>query len=124
MIFGHGIVKNVWGDGFYTFEVEYDNGHTVPYTPEGSPAWCNRLDFQTVFFKEDIDLESLDFTPTEDVLSVKKIIKLRMKKKLEVKCPSGIWQIVGECPRYVTEGYLEDGKLHLFRKAPKQDKGE
>lgn len=117
LVFGHGVVTSVWDDSFYTFEVTYDNGQVVPYTPEGYPAWRN-LGHQTAFFKEDIDLEDLDFRINDgDVLSTKKIIKLRMKNKLEVKCPSGIWQAVGNCPSYVTEGYLEEGKLHLFRKA-------
>jgi hypothetical protein len=116
LVFGHGTVKNVWGDGHYKFEVEFDNGFTVPYTEDGIPGWSGKLDFQTIYYKEDIDVMSLDFAPTDKVLSAKKIIKLRAKGKLEVKCPSGLWQPVGKCPSYVTEQYLEDGKLHLFRK--------
>lgn len=117
LVYGPGVVDTVFGDGYYTFEVSYNNGQTVPYTSEGFPAWnTGKLDFQTVFYKRDIDLMDYDFAPSEKTLSVKKIIKLRDKKKLEVKCPSGLWQPIGECPSSISEEYLEDGKLHLFRK--------
>jgi hypothetical protein len=118
LIFGHGKVPTVFGDGHYTFEVMYDNDYTVPYTEDGIPGWSNRVDGQTVFYKSDIDLMELDFSPSEEVLTPKKIIKLRVKNKLEIKCPSGIWQDVRNCPSYIMEDYLENGKLHLFRKTP------
>jgi hypothetical protein len=117
LVFGKGKVANVWGDGYYTFEIEYDNGYTVPYTPDGVPGWSGKLDYQTVFYTEDIDLMNLDIAPAEKVLSVKKIIKLRDKGKLEIRCPSGIWTQTEFCPGYVMEEYLENNKLHLFRKA-------
>lgn len=122
LVFGPGIVQSVWTDSYYTFEVMYDYNHqVVPYTDEGIPAWIGKLDFQTVYFKEDIDLLDHDIGINEDeLLTCKKIIKLRHKKRLEVKCPSGIWQPVDKCPRYVSEGYLEDNRLHLFRKTPKE----
>ena len=120
LVYGPGKIRNVFGEGHYTFEVEYNNGFTVPYTPEGNPGWnASKLSFQTVFFKEDIDLMDYDFAPNEKILSVKKIIKLRDKKLLEVKCPSGLWQSINKCPREISEDYLEDGKLHLFRKERK-----
>ena len=118
LVFGHGVVKNVWENSHYTFEVEFDNGYAVPYTTEGYPAW-GMLDTQTVYYKSDIDLVSLDFAPTDKILSVKKIIKLKLKGKLEVRCPSGLWQPSNKCPQYITEEYLESGKLHLFRKSQK-----
>jgi len=116
LVFGPGVVANAWGDGYYTFEVEYANGFTVPYTSDGVPGWSGQLDYQTVFYKDDIDMIDHDFAPTDEILSVKKIIKLRAKGKLEVKCPSGFWKPVGKCPSYITEDYLEEGKFHLFRK--------
>jgi len=117
LVFGKGKVATVWGDGYYTFEIEFENGYTIPYTPDGVPGWSGKLDFQTVFYAEDIDLTDVDFSPSEEVLSIKKIIKLRDKKKLQIKCPSGIWQDMDKCPGYVAEEYLENNKLHLFRKA-------
>lgn len=117
LVFGHGKVCTVFGDGHFTFEVEYDNGHTVPYTPEGIPAWSGKLDFQTVYYKDDIDLMDHDITAANgEILTPKKIIKLRIKNKLEIKCPSGIWQSVSKCPSYIMEDYLESGKFNLFRK--------
>ena len=117
LVFGPGVVKSVWKDSYYTFEVLYNNHHTVPYTDDGVPGWSGPLDFQTVFYKKDIDVMSIDMAPSEKVLSAKKIIKLRDKKKLMAKCPSGIWSNVRECPNYLIEEYLEEGKLHLFKKA-------
>ena len=116
LIFGHGVVATAFGAGHYTFEVLYDNGYTVPYTDEGIPGWSNKVGGQTAFYKDDIDLMDLDFSPTEEVLTPKKIIKLKIKKKLEIKCPSGIWQEITNCPSYVIEEYLENAKFHLFRK--------
>ena len=119
LIFGHGVVVNVLKNSHYTFEVEYDNGNKIHYTPDGIPSWHN-LDFQTVYYKTDIDLFQFDFDPIEDVLSAKKIIKLRNKKQLQVKCPSGLWQDINNCASHVTERYLENNLRHLFRKRPKK----
>jgi len=117
LVFGPGVVISVWGkNSYYAFEVSYDNGYVVPYTIEGIPAWNTDLDEQTVFYKEDIDLCDIDFGTLDEILSVKKIIKLRSKKKLEVRCPSGIWRSIDKCPNYIIDQYLENGKLHLFRK--------
>jgi len=115
LVFGKGKVRTVL-NGFYLFEVQYLNGHVVPYTEDGIPGWSN-FDFQTVFNKEDIDITTLDISPAEKILGAKKIIKLREKGKLEAKCPSGVWINVKECPGYLIEQYLEEAKLFLFRKA-------
>jgi len=123
LVFGKGSIRSVWKDSYYTFEVEYENGQVVPYTSDGNPAWnTGRLDFQTVFYKEDIDLCDIDFTPVnkDNVLSAKKIIKLRNNKKLEVKCPSGVWQEISNCPPQLISEYLEDKKFDLFRKLEKR----
>jgi len=119
LVYGPGKVRTVF-DGYYKFEVEYQNGQIVPYTDNGNPGWnTGDLDFQTVFYKNDIDLFDFDFSPSEESLSPKKIIKLRDKKKLEAKCESGIWRNVTECPQNIVEEYLENNRLHLFRKAYK-----
>jgi hypothetical protein len=119
LVFGPGKVATVWGDGHYNFEVIFENNYTVPYSLDGIPGWSNNLDFQTIYFADDINVMDYDFAPSEDTLSPKKIIKLRLKDKLEVKCPSGLWQDVNNCPGYIAQDYLEAGKLHLFRKTPK-----
>jgi len=119
LVFGKGKVKSVWGeDSFYSFEVEYKNGrYVVPYTIEGFPGWnTSNFDFQTVFYRNDIDKENFDFSYNDKELSIKDIIKLKIKNKLEIKCPSGIWQSSTKCPSDIMEKYLEDKKFNMFRK--------
>ncbi len=117
IVFGLGEVKSIFGDGFYTFEVEYEsNNQVVPYTEDGIPGWSNKLDYQTVFYKKDMDIMKYDISPGEGNLTAKKIIGLRMVNKLEIKCPSGLWQLINNCPSYIMEEYLEQNKLHLFRR--------
>lgn len=117
LVYGKGEVKTVWDNSHYLFEVEYKNSYVVPYTEDGIPGWSVSLDYQTVFYADDIHITDLDFTPSEKILSPKKIIKFRDKGKLEVKCLSGVWQPYEECPKSLTEKYLEDNKLSYFRKA-------
>lgn len=115
LVFGLGTVSKVFDDGYYKLMVEFDNDHEVPYTEDGVPGWGKFKD-QTLFFKDDIDLTDFDFTPTQKVLSPKKIIKLREKKKLEVRLPSGIWHICDKKVKHYSQMLLEDEKYHLFRK--------
>ena len=115
LVFGPGIVENVMTDSHYTFMVRYKNDFIVPYTEDGIPGWNSTIDFQTVYYKTDIDIEDLDFGPVNKILSPKKIIKLRARKKLMVKCPSGLWQTLEHCPKHLVESYLEDKKFHLFK---------
>ena len=121
-VYGKGKVKYVIDDkfdidGFYAFSVEYDNGEEVFYTREGAPNWCNSNGcIQTVYYKDDIDLMDEDFSPSEESLTPKKIMKLRSKEKLEMKCPSGIWRDVKECPDSVFLGAITKEQYHLFRK--------
>jgi hypothetical protein len=117
LVYGKGVISSVWPNSHYSFEVEYENGSFVPYTEEGYPAWnVGKDNFRTIFYKKDIDLYNLDFSPTEKVLSAKKIIKLREVKKLEIRCPSGIWQSIEKCPSSLVEEYLVENKFYLFRK--------
>jgi hypothetical protein len=115
LIFGKGVVTSVW-DGYYKFEVTYPNDYVVPYTDEGIPGWNILLDFQTVFYECDIDVMDFDFSPVDNILSPKEIIKLRNKKKLQVRCPSGLWITIDKCPDFLVQGYLENKQFHLFRK--------
>jgi hypothetical protein len=118
MVYGKGVVRNVFGnDSKYTFEVEYEtNDQVVPYTEEGVPAWSNK-DYQTVYYSKDIDIMDLNITPVnlDKPLNPKKIIKLRNKQQLEVKCSSGIWTNYKECDQNLVEQYLEEDKFYLFR---------
>ena len=116
LIFGAGVVTSVCPDCFYTFEVTYDNQQVVPYTTEGIPAWNINLDFQTVFYEYDINYSYHDFGPIEKIMTPKQIIKAGNNNKLEIRCPSGFWVDVRNCPKEIVEQTLEDAKFHLFRK--------
>lgn len=115
LVFGKGKVIEVFEDSHYKMMVSFKNGYEVPYTEEGIPGWGN-FKKQTIFYKEDIDLTDVDFTPTKKVLSTKKIIKLREKKKLQIRLPSGIWTDCTKCVKGYIEEMLEKEKYHLFRK--------
>lgn len=115
LVFGLGIVKDVFDDGHYKLMVDFDDGHEIPYTDDGIPGW-GKFKEQTLFYKNDIDLTEFDFSPVIEVLTPKKIIKLREKKKLEVRLPSGIWHICNKRVKKYCEELLQEEKYHLFRK--------
>ncbi len=115
LVFGKGKVIEVFENSHYKMMVFFKNGYEVPYTEDGIPGWGN-FKKQTIFYKEDIDLTDVDFTPVKKILSPKKIIKLREKKKLQVRLPSGIWTDCTKCVKNYVEEMLEKEKFHLFRK--------
>ncbi|MCX6076533.1 MAG: hypothetical protein NTW78_06545 [Campylobacterales bacterium] len=115
MVFGSGVVTQVFENSHYKMMVSFKNGYDVPYTEDGIPGWGN-FKKQTIFYKNDIDLTDVDFTPVTKVLSPKKIIKFRQKKKLEVRLPSGIWTECSKCVKKYVEEMLEAENYHLFRK--------
>jgi len=121
LVFGKGKVSQVFENSHYKMMVKFKNGHEVPYTEDGIPGWGN-FKKQTIFYKNDIDLTDVDFTPVTKVLSPKKIIKLREKKKLEVRLPSGVWTNCTKCVNGYIEDMLEAENYHLFRKSQKKDK--
>lgn len=118
LVFGIGFVKKVFDDSFYKLTVEFKNGHEVPYTEDGIPGW-GKFKQQTLFFKDDIDLTEYDFSANTKVLDVEKIIKLREKKKLQIKLPSGLWCDCKKSVRDYMEEMLEKENFHLFRKKKK-----
>jgi len=118
LIFGKGIVSSVFSDAFYSLIVEFENDSEVAYTSDGVPNW-GAFSEQTLFFREDICLEDIDFTPVDSVLSKKKIIKLREKEKLEVRLYSGLWEDVSLVEDYYIQNILENNNYHLFRKKKK-----
>ncbi len=115
LVFGAGKVSDVFDTGHYKFMVEFKNGYEVPYTDEGIPSW-GKFKEQTLFYKNDIDLSKYDFSATQKILSAKKIIKLREKKKLEIRLPSGVWTDCRKCVKHYLEEMLEKENFHLFRK--------
>lgn len=115
LVFGAGKVSQVFDDGYYKMMVSFKNGFEVPYDEDGVPGWGN-FKKQTIFYKNDIDLTGVDFAPVTKVLSPKKIIKLREKKRLEFRLPSGIWTNCTKCAVEYIEEMLESENYHLFRK--------
>ncbi|WP_295419251.1 hypothetical protein [Sulfurovum sp.] len=118
LIFGRGKIVNIFPDSFYSVMVEFKNGYEVPYTDEGIPGWGN-FKKQTLFYRDDVDLCNEDFSPTEKILSPKKIIKLREKNKLEIRLPSGIWKNLKKADPDYVEKLLKNEQYHLFRKKDK-----
>ncbi|QOY54041.1 hypothetical protein HUE87_09120 [Candidatus Sulfurimonas marisnigri] len=118
IIFGAGKVSQVFENSHYKMMVTFKDGYEVPYTEDGIPGW-GKFKEQTIYYKSDIDLTDIDFTPVTKVLSPKKIIKLREKKKLEIKLPSGIWINCKKCVKNYMEEMLEKENYHLFRKTLK-----
>ena len=117
LVFGNGIIRNVWPDSHYLFEVEYDNGQVVPYTADGIPGWhLGKFALQTVYYPHDINLTSVDIKPNPTILSPKEIIELRSIKRLAMRCPSGIWMPTTDCPANLIEEALESGQFHLFKR--------
>jgi len=116
LVFGLGKVSQVFDENsHYRILVEFKNEFEIPYTSDGIPGW-GKFKEQTLFFKTDIDLTECDFSPVHKILTPKKIIKLRDKKRLEVRMPSGIWRIYDKQVKEYTQDLLEDEKFHLFRK--------
>lgn len=114
LVFGPGEISQVFEESHYRIMVTFENGYEVPYTEDGIPGWGN-FNKQTLFYKNDIDLTAVDFAPVTKVLSIKKIIKLREKNRLEVRLPSGIWSSTKKCPKKYIETLLENESFHLFR---------
>jgi len=118
LVFGKGVVSDVFSDAYYSLFVEFENGSQVAYTEEGVPNW-GMFSEQTLFYREDICLEDIDFTPLDDLLSKKKIIKLREKGKLEIRLYSGVWTDINLVDETYVQNLLENNKYHLFRKKKK-----
>ncbi|MDD3774509.1 MAG: hypothetical protein PHV08_00970 [Sulfurovaceae bacterium] len=121
LIFGKGKIVDIFPDSFYSIMVEFKNGYEVPYTDEGIPGWGD-FKKQTLFYRNDVDLSNEDFSPIDKVLTPKKIIKLREKKKLQVRLPSGLWTSVKKADIEYVEKMLKKEKYHLFRKKKEKKK--
>lgn len=121
LVFGAGKIVKIFEDSHYKIMVDFKNGYEVPYTEDGIPGWGN-FNKQTLFYKNDIDLTDVDFSPVSKILSIKKIIKLKEKKKLQVRLPSGVWKNVKKADPDYVENLLEKEKYHMFRKKPQVEK--
>lgn len=119
LVFGAGEIAQIFDNSHYKMMVDFKNGYEVPYTDDGIPGWGN-FNKQTLYYKHDIDLTDVDFSPISKVLSIKKIIKLKDKKKLQVRLPSGVWKKIKKAEESYVEDLLEREKYHMFRKKPEK----
>ena len=118
LIFGKGKISAIYEDSHFSLMIKFKNGFEVPYTEDGIPGWGN-FKKQTCYYRDDIDLMKIDFSPVTKILSDKKIIKYREKNILEVRLPSGAWKNVNKCPDDYIEDICESERYYLFRKKPK-----
>jgi len=119
LVFGAGEITQIFENSHYKIMVSFKNGYEVPYTEDGIPGWGN-FKKQTLYYKNDIDLTDVDFSPVAKVLSIKKIIKLKEKNRLQVRLPSGVWKRVKKAEESYVEDLLEREKYHMFRKKPEK----
>ena len=78
-------------DGYYVFEVKYDNEQRVHYTEDGKPNWCQDINncSKTIYYKSEVDFDDLDTKVKRKILEKSKIKRLRLKDKLEMMSPAG-----------------------------------
>jgi len=123
IVFGLGkvvfvLAKSLRLEGYFIFEVEYDNGQKVFYTEDGKPNWCQEQDNCniTIYYKEEVNFEKLDIKPKKKILRIHKINKFRYEDKLEMMSPAGGWIDANLMPNIMVDNAIRNEELHLFRK--------
>lgn len=122
IVFGIGkvnfvLAKSLRLDGYYIFEVTYNNGQKVWYTEEGQPDWCQEKNActKTILFKDEITIDDIDTTPPKKLLKKKKILKLHLEDNLEMKSPAGAWIDSSLMPDILFDNAINNKEYHLFR---------
>lgn len=123
IVFGLGkvifvLAKSLRLDGYYIFEVEYDNGQRVHYTEDGKPGWCKDIQHcsKTIYYRHEVNLEDLDTKVKKKILTKHKIEKLRDKDTLEMMSPAGAWVDADLMPDIMVDNAINNGEYDLFRK--------
>ena len=123
VVFGLGkvifiLTKSLRLDGYFIFEVEYDNGQRVHYTEDGKPNWCQDINncTKTICYKHEVDLDDLDTKLKKKVLKKNKIKKLSSEDALEMMSPAGGWIDANLMPDIMVENAIRSEEYHLFRK--------
>jgi len=123
VVFGLGVVifvldKSLRLDGYFAFEVEYENGRRVHYTEDGRPGWCKDINkcAKTICYRSEVDLDTLDKSTDAEPLKRHVIDKLRENFMLEMKSPAGGWVDSNLMPDSMVDEALENAEYHLFRK--------
>jgi len=123
LVFGLGkvifvLTKPLRLDGYFIFEVKYNNGQRVHYTADGKPNWCQDINncTKTICYKREIDFDDLDTKVKKKVLKKSKIKKLRSKDALEMMSPAGGWVDANLMPDIMVDNAIGNEEYHLFRK--------
>ena len=122
VVFGLGkvifvLAKSLRLDGYYVFEVEYENGQRVYYTEDGRPSWCRDMNkcTKTVYYKREVNFNEVDTSPESAPMNKFKIDKLRFDDALEMKSPAGAWIDANLMPDVMVDNAINNEEYHLFR---------
>ena len=104
-------------NGYYIFEVEYENGKRVHYTEGGKASWCKDINkcTRTIYYKSQVDFDDIDTATTKKFLSKYKINELRNTDSLEMMSPAGAWIDASLMPDSMFDNAIKNGEYHLFR---------
>lgn len=123
VVFGLGkvifvLAKSLRLDGYYVFEVEYENGQRTHYTEDGRPGWCKNINncTKTIHYRHEVDFDNLDTKVKKKILKKYKIDKLRNNDILEIMSPAGGWIDANLMPDIMVDNAINNGEYHLFRK--------
>lgn len=126
IVFGLGrvvfvLAKSLRLDGYYVFEVKYNNKQKVFYTEDGKPNWCRDTKncTRTIFYKKEVNFDTLDTKIETIVLSKNRINELRDSDSLEMMSPAGGWIDANLMPDIMVDNAINAGKYNLFRKMKK-----
>lgn len=129
VVFGLGrvifvLAKSLRLDGYYIFEVEYENGQKTHYTEDGRPGWCKNINncTRTIHYKHEVDFDGLDRNLENKILEKHKIDKFRDKNTLEMMSPAGGWINASLMPDIMVDNGINNGEYHLFRKMKSESK--
>ncbi len=127
VVFGLGkvifvLTKPLRLDGYYIFEVKYENGQRVHYTEDGKPNWCQDINncSKTICYKHEVNFDDLDRKVKKKVLKKSKINKLRYEDALEMMSPAGGWIDANLMPDIMVDNAIANEEYHLFRKMKKK----
>ena len=123
IVFGLGkvifvLTKPLRVDGYFVFEVKYDNGQRVHYTEDGKPNWCQDINYctKTIYFKKEVDFDERDTKPKRKILKKHKVDKFRYEDTLEMLSPAGGWINAKLMPDIMVDNAINNEEYHLFRK--------
>ena len=122
VVFGLGrvifvLAKSLRVDGYYVFEVEYNNGQKTHYTEDGRPGWCKDINncTRTIHYKCHVNFDDLDTKVEKKVLKKHMIDKFRNNDTLEMMSPAGGWIDASLMPDIMVDNAINNGEYHLFR---------